>query len=142
MTDTNFPKFYPFFASYDFYHLFLLKDRLNFIIWKMSAKYSSLNGFGLTVILSSKNSVLWEKQLVHLATQSLNMYFSLRQPWHCSVQQKIFYTLPILVIQNIKKISMHGLKFLKINNLYCLIKDIVEIGIFFNCKSVVINNSD
>lgn len=50
----------------------------------------------------------------------------MRQPWYFRVQQKCFLRASPVVTQNFKKACIHGSKFNKIYNFYCLIKGILK----------------
>ena len=105
------------------YHsCFPWNDRLAlFIFEEISVRYSGMNNHSLSIFISSKNDILWEKLLDQLTDHSFIKNFSLRQPLHLDMQQK--YIIPT-----------QGPLFNKINTFYTMTASVAWCHCLDSCQ--------
>lgn len=116
----------------DSFHWFLRKCLQNaFVIWIIKFVRQS--------ILSSKNVLSWQKQLIHVANQTSAGVLFLETTIVLQCPAEVFYVCLYFVTQNINKEYTQRPGLNKINNIYSLIKHSVKWSqqpFFFWCLAV------
>lgn len=87
----------------------------------------------LSLVLSSKNDVLW-KEALWAHTSNITQVLFLEMNIILQQQHKCFMCSSCSITQTIKKIWTRGSRFNKINHFYCFFKAIIKTDFFFKLR--------